>query len=112
MREIRLKEKARPVLQQIVDNSEPIVREALIIARAKYDEFYLLQNQNVLQEPLALSLDKKGRQLMVIKSKDKIMKNKGYAGSHYNGWRATLIRGFIAIVVFNAVVVCLSSAID
>ena len=65
MRALLLETKTVRGLQQILDNSEPAIKDALTITYSLSNGYYLLQDTSTIEERLSCILGKDGKQSMV-----------------------------------------------
>lgn len=66
MRKIHLEDRTVSELEQILDNSAPTITEALTIVQAEDGEYYLIQNTNMIAEPLAVNINEDNQESLVI----------------------------------------------
>ena len=66
MRKIFLEDKTEAELRQMISNSSPSIREALSIVQSEGGEHYLIQDTDIVAEPLAVNIDEDGNQSLFI----------------------------------------------
>ena len=66
MRKIFLENRTASELRQIINNSEPMIKDSLTITKSEGGEYFLLQDTDIVKERLAVTTDEDGNQWMFI----------------------------------------------